>query len=277
MRDATRSALAVLALSLGVIGAVSPAPAAAQAVEQAGDQVGEQVETAVEQAVEPTGAAEPTSGIVTQMADWVIVSGDNHLLPFVIIDKVAAEIYVFGADGRLRGAGPALLGLAPGDDSVPGIGDRPVSDIRPDERTTPAGRFLAGFGPATGEQQVLWVDYATSISLHPVVTAYREEQREQRLQSPSPEDNRITYGCINVSAAFYEDVVRRTFTGTSGVVYILPETRPVDEVFPAFHVQARASADPTDDPTEGLGPERSEEPGVSETISAAGSDAAPDR
>ena len=35
------------------------------------------------------------------------------------------------ADGRLRGAAPALLGLARGDDTIPGIGDRKLSDIPP--------------------------------------------------------------------------------------------------------------------------------------------------
>ena len=180
-----------------------------------------------------------------QVADWVIASGDNGGLPFVIIDKVAAEVVVFGADGQLWGAAPALLGFARGDDSAPGVGDRDLSSIRPEERTTPAGRFIAGFGPADGGQTVLWVDYATAISLHQVVTTNREEQRLQRLQSPDPEDNRITYGCINVSAAFYEDVVRPAFTGTNGVVYILPEATPLNEVLPSFQAQpGAASAQP---------------------------------
>ena len=77
------------------------------------------------------------------VADWVLDSGDNRNLPFVIVDKVDAKVFVFHADGRLRGAAPALLGLALGDDAVPGIGERKLADIRPEERTTPAGRFVA--------------------------------------------------------------------------------------------------------------------------------------
>lgn len=233
MRDPRRTALAAaLALWLGVIWAGAPRPAAARAAETA----------------KPAAASET----VTKLANWVIASGDNSGLPFVIVDKVAAEVFVFRADGRLRGAAPALLGFAKGDRSAPGIGDRQLSTIRPRERTTPAGRFLAGFGPAKGDGKVLWVDYATAISLHAVVTANPKEHRLERLRSPTPKDNRITYGCINVSAGFYEDVVRRTFTGTSGVVYILPETKPLDEVFPAFRVQARASTVPTGDPDAGV-------------------------
>jgi hypothetical protein len=45
-------------------------------------------------------------------------------------------------------------------------------------------------------------------------------------------DNRITYGCINVPVKFFEGVVKPAFTGTSGVVYILPEIEPMQAVFP---------------------------------------------
>ena len=215
MRRPRRNAVAALALWLGVMGAGSPALAAARAVDAA-------------------DAAKPASATAAEVANWVLASGDNRGLPFVIIDKVVAEVFVFSADGQEQGATPALLGLARGDDSAPHIGDREMSAIRPGERTTPAGRFVAGFGAAKGQRKVLWVDYATAISMHPVVTANPKEHRLQRLRSPSPRDNRITFGCINVPAAFYDAVVRPTFAGTTGVVYILPETRPLDEVFPTF-------------------------------------------
>ena len=80
---------------------------------------------------------------------------------------------------------------------------------------------------------MLWVDYADAVSLHPVITANKEEQRLQRLKSPTPEDNRITYGCINVPTAFYHKIVEPLLKDTSGVVYILPDTRPPKEGFAA--------------------------------------------
>ena len=104
---------------------------------------------------------------------------------------------------------------------------------------------LKAYGPAAGGQTVLWVNFADAISLHPVVTANRSERRQERLDSPEADDNRITYGCINVPADFYDKVVRRTFTGTKGVVYVLPETQPLDEVFPALRLEApRVAAAP---------------------------------
>lgn len=176
-------------------------------------------------------AADPASDDVGRLTAWVTASGDNRGLPFIIVDKVNAEVFVFDPRGQLRGASRALLGLAHGDDSVPGIGDRPMSSIRPDERTTPAGRFVASLGHDTGNQDILWVDYADAISLHRVVTNNPKERRLQRLAMPSPRDRRISYGCINVPAQFYDQYVIPTFTGTKGIVYILPETRPIRDVF----------------------------------------------
>lgn len=218
MPNLPRMAPAILALMLGLTGLGSPAPAVARP---------------------PAPAAAPASEIAAQLAGWVRASGDNGGLPFVIVDKVAAEVFVFDADGQPRGATSALLGSARGDDSTPGIGDRELAAIRPEERTTPAGRFLSSFGPAPGKRDVFWVDYATAISLHPVVTSNPRERRLQRLRTPSAKDNRITFGCINVAGAFYDGVIRKTFKRQRGVVYILPETRPLEEVFPTFRLQAR--------------------------------------
>ena len=174
-----------------------------------------------------------------QVADWVVDAGDNHAadarsLPFVIVDKKDAKVFVFDAQGQLRGAAPALLGLARGDDAVPGIGERELSDIRAEEKTTPAGRFVAVLGGNMRGEDVLWVDYAGAVSMHRVLTTNPKERRLQRLATPTPLDNRISYGCINIPAAFYENVVRPAFTGTHGIVYVLPETRSAREVFASY-------------------------------------------
>ncbi|MDQ3060791.1 MAG: hypothetical protein M3R45_14945 [Pseudomonadota bacterium] len=185
---------------------------------------------------------ESASTDARQVADWVVDSGDNHGMPFAIIDKANGKVFVFHAEGRLRGAAPALLGLAIGDDSVPGIGDRKLSSIRPDERTTPAGRFEAALDRNLGGKEILWVDYDTAISLHPVVTGNASERRAQRLATPSALDNRISYGCINVPADFFERVVAPAFKGTKGIVYVLPETRSTRQVFALYDVRERLQA-----------------------------------
>ena len=184
-------------------------------------------------------AREQASRDVRHIADWVVDSGDNRGLPFVIIDKTDARIFVFDASGRIRGAAPALLGLARGDDTVPGIGDRELSSIAPEERTTPAGRFVAARGMSFRGEDVVWVDYASGVSLHRVITSNPRERRLERLATPTPADNRISYGCINVPATFYNEVVDPSFTGTNGIVYVLPETRPVRQVFGSYDVEVR--------------------------------------
>lgn len=182
---------------------------------------------------------ESASQDVRNMANWVVNSGDNRSMPFVIIDKTDAKVFVFNVDGQLRGAAPALLGLARGDDAVSGIGDRKLSSIPPHERTTPAGRFVAALDRNLHNEEILWVDYATGISLHQVHTTNIREQRGQRLSTPTPLDNRISFGCINVPVEFYKTVVSPAFTGTNGIVYVLPETRSLREVFDLKDAQPR--------------------------------------
>jgi len=178
--------------------------------------------------------AEPASSEARHVADWVVISGDNRLQPFVIIDKVEAKVFVFDAKGNLQRAAPALLGLAERDDDEPGVGDLPLSGIPPEIRTTPAGRFEANMGRNLKGQDILWVDYAAGLSLHRVVTGNKAERRQQRLDSPTPRDNRISFGCINVPVPFFDEVVKPAFAGKGGIVYILPETRSAAAVFGSY-------------------------------------------
>lgn len=167
------------------------------------------------------------------IANWAVESGNHRGLPFMIIDKKAAMVYVFDGKGQLHGSAAALLGAAVGDDSVPGIGERKISSILPEERTTPAGRFVAALARNIHGKDILWVDYAAAISLHRVATGNRAERRAERLASATPQDNRISYGCINVAAAFFDKVVMPLFKD-NGIVYVLPETKSLQQVFASY-------------------------------------------
>lgn len=166
------------------------------------------------------------------VANWVVAAADNAGSAFFVIDKVNARLYVFDPRGRLQGASPVLLGLARGDDSAPGVGEKPLSQIRRDERTTPAGRFVAERGRNSHGEEIVWVDYAAAISLHRVREMSPYEHRAARLRSPTVADNRISYGCINVPVAFYNDVVERAWRSGGVIVYVLPEVRSLEDVFP---------------------------------------------
>jgi hypothetical protein len=181
----------------------------------------------------PAPALEPAGRDARAVMAWIVASGDNRGLPYMVIDKVDARVFAFDAQGARRGTAPALLGLGRGDDSAPGIGTRKLAMITPAERTTPAGRFEAALGFDL-EQDVLWIDYDAALSMHRVIVGNPADHRRARLASPSPGDNRISYGCINVPARFYDTVVAPLFKGTVGIVYILPETRSIEAAF-AMH------------------------------------------
>lgn len=186
----------------------------------------------------PSG--QDVSETIIELAGWVVATRDSEGYPFAIIDKAAAQILVFGPDGRLRGAGPGLFGSAVGDHTAPGIAGLALREIPGRDRTTPAGRFVGGFGPSLDAGRVLWVDYESAVSIHPTATGVPAERRVERLASPTPGDNRITHGCINVSPEFYETVVAPTFA-RGGVFYILPDRISLAETFPEF-AQSREAA-----------------------------------
>lgn len=171
------------------------------------------------------------SAAARNVADWVANSRNHGSASFVIIDKRAATMYVFDAQARLRGSSPILLGAALGDDTVPGIGDRPLAQVLPQEKTTPAGRFLAEHGRNTNGEDIVWVDYDAAVSMHRVRPTVAAERRLQRLASPTPDDNRISFGCINVPKLFYDTQLSPAMASRQSVVYILPEHKSLREVF----------------------------------------------
>lgn len=191
-------------------------------------------------AVDLLPPGQQVSDTVIELAGWVAATKDSQGYPFAIIDKAAAQILVFGGDGRLRGAAPGLFGSAIGDHAAPGIAGLALREIPGRDRTTPAGRFVGGFGPSTDAGRVLWVDYDSAVSMHPTATGVPAERRVERLASPSPDDNRVTHGCINVQPEFYEGIIRSTFE-RGGVFYILPDKDSLAETFPEF-AQSRATA-----------------------------------
>lgn len=224
--DGLKQGLLIGAAVLAIVLPQSPAPRPAA--------------TEVNAAAPEFGAAYASSA-VRRLAHWIVASNDNGRAPFAILDKREARVYVFEPEGRLRGASPVLLGSAPGDDTVPGIGQRPIHAVRADERTTPAGRFVASPGRNARNEDVVWVDYDAAVSMHRVRLTEPAEHRLERLASPHARDRRISYGCINLPVAFFDDVVWPSFAA-GGVVYVLPEIKSIETAFPALRrFEARAS------------------------------------
>lgn len=177
---------------------------------------------------------------VRHIANWALHSGDNEGKAVVVVDKRDAKVFVLGPDGKLIAATAALLGSAVGDHTVPGIGDKPLSQVLPEERTTPAGRFLAEIGVNANGEDIVWIDYEAAVSMHRVRPNVKAERRLQRLASATPKDNRISFGCINLPVAFYEKVLRPTVQSQGAVVYVLPEVQSAQALFGSYETSGKS-------------------------------------
>jgi hypothetical protein len=179
-------------------------------------------------AVELAYNSEATESSVARVRDYVIKAGRNAQRQFIVIDKQRARLFVFSTQGELEAESPILLGAARGDFSVPGIGERRLADIKPHEKTTPAGSFFSRPGHNLAGEDVIWLDYKAGVSMHRVRATNPAERRLERLASQTSLDNRISFGCINVPKQFYERSVRPVFRGDGAWVYVIPETMPVE-------------------------------------------------
>lgn len=173
---------------------------------------------------------------VVQVANWVSYTYDSGRRPFVIIDKKAARMYVFDGWGRLWNNSPVLIGKAVGDDSAPGVGSKRLAQLKPGEKTTPAGRFVARPGKDNYGKDVVWIDYDAALSMHAIASVSASEHRAERMATPDPGDNRISNGCINLPPRFFSGVVWPTVRKRGAIVYVLPETRSAFQQFGAYDV-----------------------------------------
>jgi hypothetical protein len=176
------------------------------------------------------GAVEPTHS-ARRMADWVVARHDNAGLPFIVLDKRDARLYVFQPNGHLVDQTPVLLGSAHGDETYPGIGDVPIAQVKPYQRTTAAGRFVTRPGLDADHTDVVWLDYDAALAMHRVINKVKSEHRLQRIASPNPHVRRISWGCINIPIAFFDAYISPVFGKRTGVTYVIPERKSFTEVF----------------------------------------------
>ncbi len=173
---------------------------------------------------------EQASDDVRIVADWSLRSQDNKGIPFVILDKKQAKLFLFNRDGRLIGAAPALLGAAVGDKDFEGVGNKTLAHIPPEQRITPAGRYTGWGGKYLGKGKYFWINYKAGLAIHAVVNP-PGQRRLIRIVSADPAEHRISWGCINVPVKFFNGTMRKIFAASNGIVYILPETQPSSEFF----------------------------------------------
>ncbi len=197
----------------------------------------------------PTAATAQTSVALTaetrETLAWVLASGDHGAKPFMVVDKRAAQVSVFNGRGQLLGAAPALLGMATGDVDAPGNSMKLVSQIKPAERITPAGRFATEPGRGLQGDAIVWFDYAAGLAIHRVRPGAAEQARTQRLAGHAGQQasaQRVSLGCVVLTPAFFDAVVQPSLGQQTGVVYVLPETRPLKTLLDLLDLLASLAA-----------------------------------
>lgn len=140
--------------------------------------------------------------------------------PTITADKVNGTISVYWPDTQKTIVQPALFGKVKSNElnltsyDIPGK----LTGI------TPAGSFPVKkmVSWRLNENMLAFIEgKSTIMAIHPLWTGNPDQHRIQRLKSSTPDDNRITQGCINVDATFFYSVLDNLPDGT--ILTILPE------------------------------------------------------
>jgi hypothetical protein len=151
----------------------------------------------------------------------------NSSEPYILIDKANATGYVVGADHRIQAKFPVLLGRVRGDQ--PNTVNVKFDSIDSPGATTPAGMFRLSRAKLTEQDIEEYNDNIFRLEgpgtggncIHETWQA-ELDSREQALATPTTEDNRVSWGCVNISKAVFEAHVKQLPSGT--IVWITPET-----------------------------------------------------
>ena len=103
--------------------------------------------------------------------------------------------------------------------------------MTPQKRITPAGRYPSKLVIDGKGEVVLLVDGPNLITMHIIAKGTPAQRRAERLASIGADDNRVSFGCINVPPAFFKTVLDPDVRATKGIVYILPEKTTPGQMF----------------------------------------------
>jgi len=143
---------------------------------------------------------------------------------FMVADKPNGMMHIFKEDGSHALSDPTLYGKDKGDVM------EAVSSLKGGAKITPAGKFTLQSKPSeyAGKQMLVLVESKDStgyIAIHAADTSDVSENRLGRLDTPTAEDNRVSYGCINTKHdTFVDKIVPNIGSLDGGLIFVLPET-----------------------------------------------------
>ena len=141
-------------------------------------------------------------------------------LPTLTVDKLAGTISVYYPDTKKTITQPVLIGKVKSNKLNMATYDNPG----PFDNITPAGIFKITkmFSWKLNEPMAVFINGRSSVSaIHPLWMGNPDQKRVQRLKSLTPDDNRITGGCINVDSKFFYNTINTLPDGVE--LKILPE------------------------------------------------------
>jgi hypothetical protein len=144
---------------------------------------------------------------------------------YIIVDKPTATMYVFNENKELVTTMPVLLGQTKGE--RPNISD-PEVDVAIGA-TTPAGKYhlgRVGIGNETDlityEGRIMPILDMPGGAIHMVYPKEKKE-RDLALKTPTVEDNRMSWGCINISPENFDKFISPNFKKGNQTIFITPD------------------------------------------------------
>lgn len=145
---------------------------------------------------------------------------------YIVVDKPSATLYVFNEKNEVIGTMPVLLGKTKGEEK----NTVNVNDKKAIGSTTPAGKYLMGNigeSPAkkdieTYQGRIVRILGAGPVALH--MTYPKEfKERTNALETETTEDNRKSWGCINISPENFDKYIKPYFNKGNQFIFITPD------------------------------------------------------
>ncbi|MFA5999824.1 MAG: L,D-transpeptidase [Candidatus Paceibacterota bacterium] len=174
--------------------------------------------------------AEVDGSVLKQMSpsaqEIYLYSLTNVDSTYIIVDKPRASMYVIGKDKKLIASFPILLGAVKGE--APRTSD-PDSDIPGPGATTPAGVYTIGHDVIQSDSveyqgkvfSVYDENLKFQISIHATYPGDLEK-RTRALKTPGIEDNRVSWGCINLDRENFDKYLKGNIP-EDAKLFILPD------------------------------------------------------
>jgi hypothetical protein len=121
--------------------------------------------------------------------------------PFILVDKPTATAYVYSSNGSLVKSFPVLLGSEVGDGK----------NVYGKVKLTTAGRFILSDYINDDDRKlyknkIFFLSGASPVAIH-ITYPGELAERTRRLNTPTVEDNRVSWGCINVSEENFDKFI----------------------------------------------------------------------